>query len=381
MKSIGLILILLGILGGATPISVAQDAAPPSVDLYSGQKQPKVTPTAVPESIAPDMPELSRLDESFKPRSLGNEADQLRLHVEWRQLANRVVNDPQVVAAKAAAKAARTDLEKRNRLRNYYNVYYGRMSALASSVELKVALEALKTAHQNSLNQPNVRPSPSTSPSTDALKVAGLNSPKQLNLPPSPSASSSTDASKVAGLNSLLKQSDEPPLPSASPALDISKAAPSTSPNQPAMGASPAPSAQAEPNADIIVAAKRTGQLNRFVIAMNFSRQASTLNENGPVTVFAPTDDAFAKAPPGTIDFPFNAEQIGKLLSYHMIKGAVTSNELTTRKARALNGATLDVKVVNGEITVNDAHVIKADVKASNGVIYIIDKVLVPPAG
>jgi hypothetical protein len=157
MKSIGLI--LLGILGGAAPISVAQDAAPPSVDLYEGEKKPDVTPTPYPQPNGPDIPELPQLDEAFKPKSLGKEADERRLHIEWRQLKNRIVNDPQVREAKAAAQAARTDLEKRNGLRNYYNIYYGRMSALAASVEMKLALEGLKAAHQGSLNQPRVRPS------------------------------------------------------------------------------------------------------------------------------------------------------------------------------------------------------------------------------
>jgi hypothetical protein len=157
MKSIELI--LLGILGGATPISVAQDAAPPSVDLYEEEKQPDVTATPYPQPNGPDIPELPQLDEAFRPKSLGKEADEQRLHVEWRQLKNRIANDPQVREAKAAAQAARTDLEKRNGLRNYYNIYYGRMSALAASAEMKLALKELKAAHQGSLNQPRVRPS------------------------------------------------------------------------------------------------------------------------------------------------------------------------------------------------------------------------------
>jgi len=154
MKAIGLI--LLAILAQATSIVDAQDTAPPAVDLYSGQKEPEVTP----EPLAPNVPELSQLDEAFKQKSLGKEADQHRVHIEWRQLKNRVVNDPSVRAAKAAALAARTDLEKRNRLRNYYNVYYDRMSALASSAEMKLALEALKTTYFTSIDQPRVRPSP-----------------------------------------------------------------------------------------------------------------------------------------------------------------------------------------------------------------------------
>ena len=161
MKSIGLI--LLGIVAGATPILYGQDAAQPSVDLYEGAKQPNVTPTPIPysEPNGPNLPELPQLDEAFKPKSLGKEADERRLHIQWRQLKNQVANDPQVRAAKAFAQTARTDLERRNRLRNYYDIYYTRMSALASSPELRVALEALKSAHVGMLAQPHVRPSPS----------------------------------------------------------------------------------------------------------------------------------------------------------------------------------------------------------------------------
>src|SRR5205814_7472274 len=145
MKAIGLI--LLAKINKEKSIEEAQDKTPPAVDLYSGQKQPEATAPASPEPAMPDVPELSQLDEAFKPKSLGKEADARRVHIEWRQLQNRVVYDPQVVAAKAAAKTARTDLEKRNLLRNYYNVYYDRMSALASTAEMKLTLESLKASH------------------------------------------------------------------------------------------------------------------------------------------------------------------------------------------------------------------------------------------
>ena len=163
-------LILLAILAGTVD---AQDTAPPAVDLYSRQKEPDVMATIPPEPVAPNVPELSQLDEAFKQKSLGKEADQHRLHIEWRQLKNQVVNDPSVRAAKAAALVARTDLEKRNRLRNYYNVYYDRMSALAASAEMKLALEALKTTYFQSIDQPRVRPSPGVSPSPSATPTPG----------------------------------------------------------------------------------------------------------------------------------------------------------------------------------------------------------------
>src|SRR5262249_155207 len=158
MKRYGLV-ISAALIGIAFTLR-GQEAAPPTVDLYEGQKQFEPMPS--PElPNGPELPDISKLDENFsKPRSLGKQADDARIHIEWRQLKNRTVNDPAVQAAKAFAQAARTDLEKRNRLRDYYNIYYERMSALATSREIKLALQALKTSHQGILDQPRVRPSP-----------------------------------------------------------------------------------------------------------------------------------------------------------------------------------------------------------------------------
>jgi hypothetical protein len=154
-----------------------QDAAPPSVDLYEGQDQLEPTPSPIPPN-GPELPEISQLDQTFsKPRSLGKEADAARVHVEWRQLKNRTVNDPEVRAAKAYAQAARTDLEKRNRLRNYYNIYYERMSALATTPEIKLALQGLNSSHQGLLAQPRVRPTPDTS--TPTPTPSGTSAPKK----------------------------------------------------------------------------------------------------------------------------------------------------------------------------------------------------------
>src|SRR5436853_7172622 len=100
-----------------------QEAAPPSVDLFPEQEE--ASPTPPPNG--PELPELKELDDSFKPKSLGKDADTLQMHVLWRQLKNRTLNDPDVQAAKKYAQGARTDLEKRTRLRSYYELYYRRM--------------------------------------------------------------------------------------------------------------------------------------------------------------------------------------------------------------------------------------------------------------
>ena len=95
--------IILATLVGTALIAHGQEAAPPSVDLYSGQNQPEAAATPSSEPNGPELPEISQLDQTFsKPKSLGKDADELRLHTEWRQLKNRTVNDPAVQAAKAA---------------------------------------------------------------------------------------------------------------------------------------------------------------------------------------------------------------------------------------------------------------------------------------
>jgi hypothetical protein len=171
MKISGLI-ISAAVIGGALR-TYPQDAAPPSVDLYQQQNQLEPTPSPVPPN-GPELPEISQLDQDFsKPRSLGKEADAARVHIEWRQLKNRTINDPAVQAAKAYAQAARTDLEKRNRLHNYYTIYYERMSALATTPEVKLALQALKTTHQGLLDQPRVRPSPTPEGATPTPTPSG----------------------------------------------------------------------------------------------------------------------------------------------------------------------------------------------------------------
>src|SRR3982750_1556528 len=93
----------------AALIMHAQEAAPPSVDLFPEQEE--VSPTPPPNG--PELPELKTLDENFKPKSLGKDADALKVQVLWRELKNRTVNDPDVQAAKKYAQTAPTDLEKR----------------------------------------------------------------------------------------------------------------------------------------------------------------------------------------------------------------------------------------------------------------------------
>jgi uncharacterized surface protein with fasciclin (FAS1) repeats len=133
---------------------------------------------------------------------------------------------------------------------------------------------------------------------------------------------------------------------------------------------------------DIVATAKSTGTFKTLVAALDAADKTSMLQEKGPYTVFAPTDEAFAALPKGTVENllkPENKEKLGKLLAYHVMSGQVMAADVKTMKAPTANGADLNVKVSGGKVMINDAKVVKADVKASNGVIHVIDKVLMPP--
>jgi uncharacterized surface protein with fasciclin (FAS1) repeats len=104
-------------------------------------------------------------------------------------------------------------------------------------------------------------------------------------------------------------------------------------------------------------------------------------NEDISVTVFAPTDDAFAALPAGALDallLPENRDQLIQLLSYHVVEGEVRSKDLTSGEVGTLAGSPLTIMVGNEIVTINQANVITADIEASNGVIHVIDSVLLP---
>ncbi len=151
------------------PLPAATETPTPSASVRPELNIPEIPLTVEPAPLVPNTspvpsksaPPLEELDAAFKRSSLGQAVEEQRLHVEWRKLKNRTVHDPEVVAAKAAAGKARTDLEKRNLLRTYYKLHYTRMQALASTPEMKAYLEEKKKAMIAGLDQPRVRPSPS----------------------------------------------------------------------------------------------------------------------------------------------------------------------------------------------------------------------------
>ena len=140
---------------------------------------------------------------------------------------------------------------------------------------------------------------------------------------------------------------------------------------------------------DIVDVAAGAGSFNTLVAAVKAAGLVEALKGDGPLTVFAPTDDAFAALPDGTLDsllLPENKDQLKAILLYHVVSGKVMAADIKgTVNAATLEGSTVEI-VANGawskvqkKITVNDANVVTADVAASNGVIHVIDAVLLPP--
>src|SRR5437868_11276456 len=110
---------------------------------------PQISPTPPQnEGPAPNIPAIEELDQAFKQSSLGKAADEARLHAQWRELSNRIINDRDLVEARANAGRAKTDLVKRQRLRVYYTMFYDRMRAQAGSAVLKSYIDTRKNQQQ-----------------------------------------------------------------------------------------------------------------------------------------------------------------------------------------------------------------------------------------
>jgi uncharacterized surface protein with fasciclin (FAS1) repeats len=145
------------------------------------------------------------------------------------------------------------------------------------------------------------------------------------------------------------------------------------------LAAAPAGAQQTRNIVDTAVAA---GSFTTLARALTAADLASTLQGPGPFTVFAPTDEAFAKLPAGTLDDllkPENKDKLRRILTYHVVPGEVRAADVVKlQSAKAVSGDTVTVKVRDGKVHVDDANVIQTDIQASNGVIHVIDTVILP---
>jgi uncharacterized surface protein with fasciclin (FAS1) repeats len=173
--------------------------------------------------------------------------------------------------------------------------------------------------------------------------------------------------------------------PSASGASVID-AQPSIAAPNPAAGTVATPddgaTAPAAATGTIVEVASGSETFKTLVAALTEAELTETLSGTGPFTVFAPTDAAFAALPDGTVETllkPENREKLIKVLTYHVVPGAITSDKIAAGDVNTVEGSPVTVAVADGKVTVGGANVTQADIEASNGVIHAIDKVIMPP--
>ncbi|NIA68877.1 fasciclin domain-containing protein [Pelagibius litoralis] len=135
--------------------------------------------------------------------------------------------------------------------------------------------------------------------------------------------------------------------------------------------------------ADIVDTAASAGQFNTLVAAVQAAGLVETLKGDGPFTVFAPTDEAFAKLPAGTVEDllkPENKDQLVAILTYHVVAGKVMSGDIAGKMTEAMTvqGSELTIDAMKDGVLVEEAKVIQADIETSNGVIHVIDTVVLP---
>jgi uncharacterized surface protein with fasciclin (FAS1) repeats len=146
----------------------------------------------------------------------------------------------------------------------------------------------------------------------------------------------------------------------------------------PVATAEPARPAAKKPN--IVQVASKAGNFKTLVALVKKAGLAGTLSSKGPFTVFAPTDAAFKKVPKSTLDaLAKDKKKLKAVLLYHVVKGKVPASKVVTLdSAKTLNGKSVSIEVMDGMVYVNDAQVTTADVKARNGIIHVINEVLIP---
>lgn len=135
-------------------------------------------------------------------------------------------------------------------------------------------------------------------------------------------------------------------------------------------------------NKDIVDTAVAAGSFTTLAKALDAAGLVQTLKGSGPFTVFAPTDEAFAKLPAGTLENLLKPEQkaeLRRILTYHVVSGKVMAADvMNVRSAKAVSGDTISVTARDGKVQVDKANVVKTDIAASNGVIHVIDAVILP---
>jgi uncharacterized surface protein with fasciclin (FAS1) repeats len=220
-------------------------------------------------------------------------------------------------------------------------------------------------------------------PSVVSASSAEPTSSKKKTLTQTPTTPTPTDAAPTAPVSPASGGGGggDMKMPSTPTAPDASGGGTVPSSETPATAAPSTADPTAATGETIIGVASANKQLKTLTAAIKAAGLEETLSGKGPFTVFAPTDKAFAALPPGTVDEllkPENKDKLAQLLTYHVVSGKVESTALKSGDVPSVLGKPITVKVEGKKVMVNEASVIKADVPASNGVVHLIDKVILP---
>ncbi|MGF1603106.1 MAG: fasciclin domain-containing protein [Thermosynechococcaceae cyanobacterium] len=151
----------------------------------------------------------------------------------------------------------------------------------------------------------------------------------------------------------------------------------------PAAETPPSEAPAADASGDILSVAANAGSFKTLEAALEAAGLVETLKGDGPFTVFAPTDEAFAALPEGVVQEllkPENKNQLAALLSYHVVPGKVMAADIKPGEVATEQGSNVTIAVEDGKVKVNNASVVSADLQASNGVIHVVDQVILPPS-
>lgn len=209
---------------------------------------------------------------------------------------------------------------------------------------------------------------------------------KPTAVPAKPAAEKPTDKVSETAPPAKKPAAEKPPVsetttPSAKPSSS-EKPATSESPTAPTQPTTTEQPAAAESATTVVGMVSSSNSFKTLAAAIKAADLSETLSGKGPYTLFAPTDQAFAALPAGTVETlmkPENKDKLVKVLTYHVVSSEAGSGDLKPGKVTSVEGSAIDVKTSGKEVLVNDAKILKADVKASNGIIHVIDKVILPP--
>jgi uncharacterized surface protein with fasciclin (FAS1) repeats len=258
---------------------------------------------------------------------------------------------------------------------------YNRNERVLTNTQYVPSVNELDAEKQNSKKKKKTRTAQTTTPGPKLNPSPSILQECPYNRSACPGGGATTPTTQPAPGG----ETTPPPVTAPTPTEPTVTPTPEATPTEPTVTPTPEtkPGSQSDANKNIVALAEANGSFKTLTKALKAAGLTETLQGKGPFTVFAPTDAAFAELPQDAVrDLlkPENKEVLVKILTYHVVSGQVLSSDLKSGEVKSLQGGPIGVKVDPATgVTVNDAKVVQPDIKASNGVIHVINKVILPP--